>query len=158
MLSAGYVLTPPSQSLAVPPFSPRIILFLPTEVLDMTLDECDKLWPSSSEYEGRSRYSPLVTINRNWQAAVEERTRKHVRLNPDRGPRNRVGLSVDHQSNVDHWQEPSALTSVFQAQNQRFIQDVKAIRGTLAEWPDDLRVTDTTSFLDGHLIYEFLRV
>jgi hypothetical protein len=195
--------------------------FLPTEILDAILDECDELGADWTGYESRFRYSPLVTINRDWQAAVEERTWKHVRLDPDRGPRNleafrsalraeprrrrvlkKVEIFFDdyfacplakkerervyddeddyykgedggsisgdysdsedatiaithHRSNVDNWQEPSALTSVFQAQNGRFFQDVKAIWDVLAEWPDDLQVTDITFFLDEHSIYKF---
>jgi hypothetical protein len=196
--------------------------FLPTEILDAILDECDELGADWTGYESRFRYSPLVTINRDWQAAVEERTWKHVRLDPDRGPRNleafrsalraeprrrrvlkKVEIFFDdyfarpsakkererayddeddyyegedggpisgdysdseddatiaiahHQSNVDHWQEPSALISVFQAQNERFFQDVKAVWDVLAEWPDDLQVTDITFFLDGHSTYKF---
>jgi hypothetical protein len=193
----------------------QIMVFLPSEILDAILDECDKLQPSWTGYEGRSRYTPLVTINRNWQAAVEERTWKHVRLDPARGPRNleafRSALRAEprrrralktveiffddyfarpsaqkerervyddeddyyededggsisgdysdaiahHQSNVDHGQEPSALISAFQTQNGRFFQDVKAVWDVLAEWPDDLQVTDITFFLDGHSTYKF---
>ncbi|KAJ8117475.1 hypothetical protein OPT61_g1330 [Boeremia exigua] len=189
------------------------MVFLPTEILNAILDECDKLWIPWEGYQDRFRYTPLVTINRNWQAAVEERTWKHVKLVPDRGPRKleafRSALRADprrrrvlkkveiffddyfarpkvkkerervcdddddyyeaeergsiggdysdahRQSDADHWQEPSALISAFQAQNRRFFQDVKAIWDILAEFPDDLQVTDITVFLDGHSTYGF---
>lgn len=199
------------------------MVFLPPEILDAILDEFDKLWCGWTGYEGRVRnYIPLVTINRSWQAAVEKRTWKHVKLDPARGPRNleafrsalraeprrrrvlkKVEIFFDdyfarpsakkkrerayddeddyyegedggsisgdysdseedatfaiaqHQSSMDRWQEPSALISDFQAQNERFFQDVKAIWDVLAEWPDDLQVTDITFFLDGHSTYKF---
>ena len=197
------------------------MVFLPPEILDAILDECHELWDDWTWYQGRvRRYTPLVTINRSWQAAVEERTWKHVKLWPARGPRNleafrsalraeprrrRVLKKVDiyfdhyfarpwvkkerpyydeddnyegedggsisgdysdseedatfaiaqHQSFVNRWQEPSALISFFEAQNERFFQDVKAIWDVLAEWPDDLQVTDITFFLDGYSTYKF---
>lgn len=202
--------------------SPQIMVFLPTEILDAILDECDKLWSDWLGYYGRYRYAPLVTINRDWQAAVEKRTWKQVKLDPGRGPRNleafrsalraeprrrkvlkKVEIFFDdyfacplakkerervyddeddyyegedggsisgdysdsedativithHRSNVDNWQEPSALISVFQAQNGRFFQDVKAIWDVLAEWPDDLQVTDITFFVSQHHVLYYI--